>query len=974
MEGMFYPKYSSPSTDSKNRVLVLADYPDYRDKSDRGGYIQRGYSYVIKDVLPALECGWVFQCVYPYTLEKDKKPTAAQYRSTKDLIKELVAKVRPRAIICLGKDALNHVMGEHSPKTMKDIKGSYMDHPEWNTRVFSCSHPAMFYAREANKDALLREYEEVFSKAEAHCLETSYRPRVNYRLITSPQDLQAIMGKISKKFAFDVETGVHDKFMNKNTIWKDGSCLISLSITCKSQGRDYENYVIAGNALMDRYSIERIFKDRIAVAWNIKYDAQALFRYLDIDIFKLVQDFEDSMVEFYLTDQNRLENALKKVAPRYLQPQGCTQAWDDELPWLVCQANQAIHKAHKEIADEIKRLATLNGIYMQLQELNKEMQELSAVPVLLGEQKKKLASLKRQVASREAKLGPDYCIFKTNLLIGELRRRKNTLPPEGSADYRDIPLTKLAEYNAEDTLRTLQLHLEVLPKLPELEKNDYAFYEKATYDRMKRIIRMLCYVERNGLPIDAESVLEYEKELKEVEQADKEWLLSKTQVQAVVEKLSEAGEDTKNPLVLNKLVSPKNQKFMTALAKDMGFYHLGNRTKTTVTFGKKVLPVVKATMLEAGLEPDSEPVSIIDKLTALRDNLDLRSKFLKSWQKFWVKDPDGWYRFHANYVAVKNQNLGYVRSSSEEGGASTGRLGANSPNLQQIQKLKHLRRHFKARKGWFFCECDYKSLEPMIIAFLSNCKFLIDAFLRELDIYQLTADQILNLGVDLSQPDHVVREQLAKAVNDDLRTLYKVGFLAWVYGRGVKQLSEQLGISEEETLAFYAAAKVVFAEIYEWKNDIAGRVKNGELVYTILGRKRSFPVAPINWNDPEDQLRRRRDLAKAIRVSINYCVQSVGNDICLDRVAAIQEYILANNLEDVVRIVNVVHDSAWFECKITHAYLIPVFIKTMEDLSSFEVKITVPLKVEPSFGYDLSQTMDKAESKRIGKELGLIAA
>lgn len=973
MDGMFYPKNSPHTTESKNRILVLADYPDYRDKPDRGGYVQRGYSYLTRDVLPALDCGWTFQCVYPYLLEKDKKPTAAQYRSTKDYIKDLVVKMRPRAIVCLGKDALNHVMGEHSPKTMKDIKGSYMDHPDWNVRVFSCSHPAMFYAREANKEALVREYQEVFGKAEAHCLETSYRPKVNYQLITSPEDLQRIVGKISKKFAFDVETGVHDRFVNKNTIWKDGSCLISLSITCKSPGKDYENYVIAGNALMDRYSIERIFKDRIAVAWNLKYDAQALYRYLDIDIFRLVSDFEDSMVEFYLTDQNRLENALKKVAPRYLQPQGCTQAWDDELPWLVCQANQAIYKAHKEIADEVKRLATLNGIYMQLQELKKELETLSQAPVLLGDQKKRFASLKRQVLHREAKLGPEYSIFKTNLLIGELRRRKKELPPEGSADYRDIPLTKLAEYNAEDTLRTLQLHLEVIPKLPELEKNTYAFYEKATYERMKRIIKVLCYVERNGLPIDSESVLAYEQELKELEQVDRQWLLTKTAVQEALKTLETAGENTSDPLVVNKLVSPKNQKFMTALAKGMGFYHLGNRTKTTVTFGKHVLPVVKKAMLDHGLEPDSEPVSIVDKLATLRDNLDLRSKFLKSWQKFWVKDPDGWYRFHANYVAVKNQNLGYVRSSSEEGGASTGRVGANSPNLQQIQKLKHLRRHFKARPGFFFCECDYKSLEPMIIAFLSNCKFLIDAFFRELDIYQLTANQILDLGIDLSQPDEVVRQQLKNLVNDDLRNLYKVGFLAWVYGRGVKQLSEQLGITEEETLAFYSAAKIVFAEIYEWKSDIAYRVKNGELVYTILGRKRSFPVAPVNWDDPEDQLRRRRDLAKAIRVSINFCVQSVGNDICLDRVAAIQDYILANNLEDCVRIVNVVHDSAWFECKITHAYLIPIFIKIMEDLSSFEVKITVPLKVEPSFGYDLSQTMDKAESRRIGKELGLTA-
>lgn len=977
----FLPK-TSLSLGSKNRVLVLGDFPGFND-TPATGYRARGYNKMLGNILPCLECEWVFQCVIPHRLKDNgARPTKAQLDKARQYVRKLIVYYRPKAIVCLGKDALNATLGDEAPRTMKEVSDSFVDLEftkddldplmfqdlegqkdyqeanQWHTRVYSVDHPAKFNLIDHNHQALVVKYQELFGRVESYVLNSGFREIVPFKLIETVQEAREIIKSLGKIISFDVETGVHDKFLDRNTIWKDNAVLLSLSVSHKLPSGKYQHFVFIGNALKDEETIRRLFTNRVAVGWNIKYDAQAIWRFCNVDIFRHVSDFHDAMLQFYLVDQNRLQNSLKAVAPQYIS--GCLPGWDEDVQQLVMRANLLIKQRRKAVRDEISFLGAKRRMLEELEVLEKEYQELSSLEVVFAEQKKQLKSVQQKIVRRKEKLGEET--FSS--LVRQQKALKeylDKLPPEGSADYRDIQLTKLASYNAEDTYRTLQLHLDILPRLPEIENNPDAVYDEWCYQNMKRIIRMVCYVERDGVEISEESVLEFEQELQQEESKAKDELKTLPCVKTSLEFAAKSFNRNLNEAELEGLCSPKNHKFVTELAKTLGVYHLGNPTATTVTFGKKQFPQIIEFLRKKG---NTEGQRAFELLMQLRSNLDLRSKFINNWRKYWVRG-----KFHPSYILIKNQNLGYVRASNEEGGAQSGRTSLTAPNLQQVQKLKHLRRHFKAPKGWVCVEMDYKSLEPMLVAFVTNCESLIDLFIKQLDIYQVMANQLRNLGVDMTQDPAEIRRQLKEKVKEDVRTLFKVGFLAWVYGRGLKRFAEDLGLTEEEAQAFYEWARQTYSEIYEWKEDVKETVLEGRLVRTVLGRQRSFPVPPPRWGDEEYQKQRRKEIAKAIRVGVNFCIQSVGNDITLAQAARISEWIRSEGLQDHIRIFNLVHDSIWFYIREDSMHLVSKLKAMMEDLQHFPVTITVPLTVDVSVGYDLAESMDKEISAQRKREL-----
>ena len=147
---------------------------------------------------------------------------------------------------------------------------------------------------------------------------------------------------------------------------------------------------------------------------------------------------------------------------------------------------------------------------------------------------------------------------------------------------------------------------------------------------------------------------------------------------------------------------------------------------------------------------------------------------------------------------------------------------------------------------------------------------------------------------------------------------------------------------------------------------------------THTGRRRTFPVEPPHDSSEEEQDRYRKDVSSVKRISTNMLVQSLGSDVTLMQASRVQRWIEANNLQDHVKIFNLVHDSIWVYIRRSYVWVVDEIKRIMEDLTHFRFKLDVPLTVEYNIGLSLAESMGTDETKEIEaqrrQELGFAVA
>lgn len=933
-------------TKDTNICLVVADYTDGKDDEHNKYFASaaRGYK-LIQGQLADLECRYVFTTALACGVtNKDTKLTKENYNACfAEKLKPLILKYKPRAIVCLGKQAMDAVLQDKAPKTMKEIQktGVSVDYYEEEDKLLNClvlavDHPARLFIEQTDKAKLASLYELIFSKAERYCLETEVRKPIDFTLISKKPDLYRIAGGKFKEFAFDVENKHNKKDLLKNTIWKRNSELLSLSITYFNETSGfYNNFVIVGEALEDKFLLEKLFSGRSVVTHNGKHDCQVLWNRLGFDVFSHVSEVHDTLAMFYLSNQNRLNNGLKDLSAKYLG----IYDYADTVQRYVIEANSRLKILKKQASEELKLKQKQYNWYVEALKVQSGELTVSA------QKAKKLKIILNSYPNLEA---------ITELLLLAKQKYKE-VPEPGTADYGDIPIDILAQYNAEDTYCTLKLKREIIPFL---EKTEGYTYDPVAYKLFQRSLKTVCYVERNGMPLDMTSLLEMKAELEAKEKEIQTKLLSLDVVKEVLLKVDSNQEKLEKGKLteadLPKLISPTKAKFITSLCKNFKLDNFATLTKKNKKsfVSKKCINSIRDSFKDV----NQEIFEIFSDLSYIGNNRQVRSKFIKNWSTYYVPE-DG--KLHCSYNLTKNQSLAYNTGSSDAG-AQSGRLSATQPNLQQIRKVGYLRKHFRAPPGYVFCEIDYSSLEPCLISSVSNCERLKEVFKKKLDIYRVTANDIYEFGVDLNAPPEQVREALKTRVNETDRDKLKVGFLAWCYGRGIPSFARDMKITEEEAVEFYRKAKEMYYEIYDWKEGIIDTVKNQEMVHTLFGRKREFPVMPPLNRSDEERKRYRKELSKAIRVAVNFPIQSLGSDICLWQASNIQDWIIDENLEQVIVIVNLVHDAIWFLIKESQIdWAVPELQKRMEDITTLPNGIDVPLNTEALWGPTLASYLKK---------------
>ncbi|WP_316816656.1 DNA polymerase I [Pedobacter nyackensis] len=344
---------------------------------------------------------------------------------------------------------------------------------------------------------------------------------------------------------------------------------------------------------------------------------------------------------------------------------------------------------------------------------------------------------------------------------------------KSQGNMRDVPVEQVVDYAAEDADVTLQLANVFKPLLETLNA------EKLATEVENPLIYVLADIEKEGVRIDIDTLINYSKELELDIRKFEQNVYDKCGVQFNLASPKQLGE-----VLFDKLqLDPKAKKTKT------GQYQTG----------EDVL------------------LALAHKSDIVQDILDFRQlQKLKS-----------------TYVdalpLLVNPKTGRVHTSFNQAVAATGRLSSNNPNLQNIpirtERGREVRRAFIARdENHVLLSADYSQIELRIIAEISKEENMLEAFNKGIDIHTATAAKVY--GIAIEDVDSTQRRN-AKAVNFGI-----------IYGQSAFGLSQNLGIPRKEAAAIIEQYFTQYPGIKSYMSDTMNFARENGFVETILGRRR----------------------------------------------------------------------------------------------------------------------------------------
>ncbi len=276
--------------------------------------------------------------------------------------------------------------------------------------------------------------------------------------------------------------------------------------------------------------------------------------------------------------------------------------------------------------------------------------------------------------------------------------------------FSQVDIERAAEYAAEDSDVTLQLHQALWPQLEALPrlKNLYESIEQP-------LVPVLYRMERTGVLVDRELLRKQSTELA--------GRMLELQAQAH----SEAG----------------------------GVFNVDSpRQLQEILFGTLGIPVIRKT-------PTGQPSTAEDVLEELALSYSLPKLILEYRGVAKLKST-----YTDKLPEQINQQTGRIHTSYHQAVAATGRLSSTDPNLQNIPirtpEGRRIRQAFVAAPGHSLVAADYSQIELRIMAHLSGDSSLLAAFAEDRDVHQATAAEVLGIPLATVTSD---QRRSAKAIN-----------------------------------------------------------------------------------------------------------------------------------------------------------------------------------------------------------------
>ena len=290
----------------------------------------------------------------------------------------------------------------------------------------------------------------------------------------------------------------------------------------------------------------------------------------------------------------------------------------------------------------------------------------------------------------------------------------------------------------------------------------------------------------------------------------------------------------------------------------------------------------------------------------------------------------GYQKLKATYVdslpRLIHPETGRVHATFHQTIASTGRLSASDPSLQNIpvrsEEGRMIRRAFVAEgpRGRLV-SFDYSQVELRLLAHLSHDPVLTDAFRTGADVHATTAARLFGVA-----PEAVTSAQRAQA---------KVVNFGILYGMGPARLARELNLSRALATAFIEEYRRTLAGVSSYLDRVLESGRRLGYVETILKRRRPLPGLRGEGS--------RR--AEAERAAVNAPIQGSAADLV--KVAMVKIDALLHERGARTRLVLQVHDELLFESDEDELEEVSALVR---EVMEHAIPLRVPLVVHEGKG------------------------
>jgi len=261
---------------------------------------------------------------------------------------------------------------------------------------------------------------------------------------------------------------------------------------------------------------------------------------------------------------------------------------------------------------------------------------------------------------------------------------------------------------------------------------------------------------------------------------------------------------------------------------------------------------------------------------------------------------------------------GRVHTTFHQTIASTGRLSASDPSLQNIpirtDEGRAIRRAFIAEgTNGLLASFDYSQVELRLLAHFSHDPVLSEAFRIGGDVHTATAARLFGVAPDAVTP---AQRAQAKTVNFGI-----------LYGMGPARLARELSLSRSLASAFIDEYKKTHAGVAAYMEQVLARARERGFAETMLHRRRPLP----GLRDTNDGRR-----AEAERAAINTPIQGSAADLIKVAMIKIDALVAERGLRS--RLILQVHDELLFETDEAE-------IETLSPLVKEAMEHALPLRV-----------------------------
>eukprot|EP00523_Entomoneis_sp_CCMP467_P000343 CAMPEP_0168747238 /NCGR_PEP_ID=MMETSP0724-20121128/15558_1 /TAXON_ID=265536 /ORGANISM="Amphiprora sp., Strain CCMP467" /LENGTH=1095 /DNA_ID=CAMNT_0008795031 /DNA_START=259 /DNA_END=3546 /DNA_ORIENTATION=- len=187
----------------------------------------------------------------------------------------------------------------------------------------------------------------------------------------------------------------------------------------------------------------------------------------------------------------------------------------------------------------------------------------------------------------------------------------------------------------------------------------------------------------------------------------------------------------------------------------------------------------------------------------------------------------------------------------------TGRLSSRKPNLQNqpaLEKDKYkIRKAFQSSPGNNLIVADYGQLELRILASLTSCKSMVDAFESGGDFHSRTAldmfdyiQEKVDAGEVLLEWDYSKGDPPKPLIKDEFaseRRKAKTLNFSIAYGKTAHGLSKDWGVSKQEAEDMLQKWYNARPEVRNWQQQTKTTAGNHGITRTLMGRYRHIPEA-----------------------------------------------------------------------------------------------------------------------------------